>query len=182
MDGRILNTVNEKGNIIGKATREEIHEKGLLHMEIHVWFFTPDGKLIFQHRAKDKDTFPDALDATVGGHVEVNESYEDAAIKEVYEETGQTINVNDLTFITTTITNYFDKGTGMTNNAIRNVYAYRFDGRVSDLKVEENKAQGFEAIKVDDLFNLSKELQTRMIPGRIDEIGMSVIKKIKALI
>ena len=69
-DSRKLNIVDENDQIIGEDTRENIHRKGLLHREIHVWFYTPKSEIVFQHRAKNKDTFPDLLDATVGGHVE----------------------------------------------------------------------------------------------------------------
>ena len=70
-DNRKLNIIDENGNITGEETRENIHKQGLLHREIHVWFYTPKGEILFQHRAKDKDTYPDLLDATVGGHVEI---------------------------------------------------------------------------------------------------------------
>ena len=66
----LLEIINEHDEVIGLETRGKIHQDGLLHREIHVWFITPNGEIIFQHRAKDKDTYPDKLDATVGGHVE----------------------------------------------------------------------------------------------------------------
>src|SRR3990167_4461167 len=100
-DDRKLNIVGEDGEVIGEATREDIHKQGLLHREIHVWFFTPKDEIIFQHRAKDKDTYPDLLDATVGGHVEIGSDYEDSALKEMEEETGIKANKNDLHFIET---------------------------------------------------------------------------------
>lgn len=40
VDNRKLNIVDEDGNIIGEETRENIHKQGLLHREIHVWFYT----------------------------------------------------------------------------------------------------------------------------------------------
>lgn len=40
-DKRKLNIVDEAGEIIGFDTRENIHNQGLLHREIHVWFYTP---------------------------------------------------------------------------------------------------------------------------------------------
>ncbi|MCL4437679.1 NUDIX domain-containing protein [Patescibacteria group bacterium] len=82
-DNRKLNIVDESGNIIGEETRCNIHKNGLLHKEIHVWFYTPKGEIIFQHRAKNKDVYPDLLDATVGGHVEIGDDYEHAALKEI---------------------------------------------------------------------------------------------------
>ena len=88
IDDRKLSIIDESGKIIGERTREEIHTKGLLHKEIHVWLYTPKGEIIFQHREKDKDTYPNLLDATVGGHVEIGEDYDHAALKELQEETG----------------------------------------------------------------------------------------------
>lgn len=90
-----LNIVNENDEIIGQETRENIHKQGLLHHEVHVHFITPNKEIIFQHRAKDKDFYPDLLDATVGGHVEIGDTYEKTAIKETREETGLIINEED---------------------------------------------------------------------------------------
>ncbi|MFA6408418.1 MAG: NUDIX domain-containing protein [Candidatus Paceibacterota bacterium] len=182
MDARILNIVDEAGNVIGQTTRQEIHEKGLLHAEVHVWFYTPDGQLIFQHRAKDKDTWPDLLDATVGGHVEVGDTYEQTALKEAEEEAGVHIKPNDLFFLRTTITNSHDDVTGMTNHPRRNVYAYCYRGKLEDLKIEEGKALGFEAWPIDKLLNISKEGATKFIPSILDGTGIEIIKQIKDLI
>ena len=82
-DNRKLNIIDEDGKIIGEETRENIHNRGLLHREIHVWFYTAKDEIIFQHREKDKDTYPDLLDATVGGHVEIGSDYENTALQEL---------------------------------------------------------------------------------------------------
>lgn len=87
MDDR-LNVVDKNGAIIGEESRDVIHRNGLLHREVHVWLYTPDKELIFQHRAKDKETFPDLLDATAGGYVEIGDDWVTAALKELQEETG----------------------------------------------------------------------------------------------
>lgn len=182
MDSRILNVIDQEGNILREATRQEIHEKGLLHAEVHVWFYTPDGQIIFQHRAKDKDTWPDLLDATVGGHVEVGDTYEETALKECEEETGTVIKPEDLIFLRTTITSSLDEVTGMTNHPRRNVYAYCYKGDLKDLKIEEGKALGFEAWPIDKLLNLSEEEATRFIPSILDEMGIEIIKQIQDLV
>ena len=182
MDMRILNIINEKGDILGEATRQEIHEKGLLHAEVHVWFYTPGGQLIFQHRAKDKDTWPDLLDATVGGHVEVGDTYEQTALKEAEEETGAHIKPEDLIFLRTTITNSHDDVTGMTNHSRRTVYAYCYKGKIEDLKIEEGKALGFEEWPIDKLMNLSGEEAAKFIPSILDGTGIEIIKQIQELI
>jgi len=51
--------------------RNVAHKKGIAHEGVHLWVLklkqTPE--LLFQHRAKFKEMYPDCLDITVGGHV-----------------------------------------------------------------------------------------------------------------
>src|SRR3989338_3198176 len=122
-DLRILNIVNENDEIVDEATRTEIHQNGLLHRETHVWFYTPKGEVIFQHRAKDKDTYPDLLDASAGGHVEIGSDYLKTALAEVAEETGLKIAADDLRFITMVRSKNYDPVTKKTNNVLRAIYA-----------------------------------------------------------
>ena len=120
----ILNVVDEAGNIIGQDTRENIHKKGLLHREVHVWFYTPKGEIVFQLRGKNKDTFPDLLDASVGGHVELGSDYVDTALKETLEETGIGASKNELHLIKTLHKKGEDPVTGMINNVISVKYPF----------------------------------------------------------
>lgn len=177
-----LNIVDENDNIIGEDTRENIHKNGLLHREIHVWFYTPNDEIIFQHRAKDKDTYPNLLDASVGGHVEMNENYEEATVKEVEEETGLKIKDTDITFIVTTITKTFDSVTNTTNHALRKTFAYRYTGNIDDLKIEDGKGLGFEAWSIDNILNISDEDRTKFIPIIFGEKILDIFRKIKDLI
>jgi isopentenyldiphosphate isomerase len=163
-DGIILDIVDENDRVIGQAARKEIHKKGLLHREIHVWFITPRGEIIFQHRAKDKDTFPDLLDATVGGHVEQGGSYEETALKEMKEETGIDGDLKDL------------------HNTIRAQYAYMFQGDIKDLRIEKGRALGFETWPIDALSHLSLENKRKFIPLILGDDMLSLFKKMKALI
>lgn len=179
---RILEIVNEAGETIGQAPREEIHAKGLLHKEINVWFYTPEGNIIFQHRAEDKDTYPNLYDASVGGHVEIGQTYDEAAIQEIREEAGIEVNPENLHFISTVIIKSYDEVTGMTNHPRRNVYAYKFEGSVSDLKIEEGKALGFVVYPIEELFSLSESEKNKFIPTLLDDEGLKVFRAIQALI
>jgi isopentenyldiphosphate isomerase len=180
-DSRKLNIVDEEGKIIGTDTRENIHKKGLLHREIHVWFYTPNGELIFQHRAKDKDTYPDLLDVTVGGHVEIGDDYEDAMVKEVLEETGLSFDINEFQFLQRIKYKYFDPVTKMTNYAIAVDYAIKYIGDVKDLKIEKGKSLGFESWSFDKVFNLAPKEKIHFIPALLEDEFLSLYKKIQKI-
>jgi isopentenyldiphosphate isomerase len=182
IDTRILNIVSEDDEIVGEATRHDVHEKGLLHREVHVWLYNGKGELFFQKRAEDKDTFPGLLDASIGGHVEVGDSYEKTAVKEAMEETGLEINPADLKLAG--ILKYVsdDAITGKINNSIKHIFAYRFDGSANELKIEEGKATGFEVVKLDSLFNMSDFEKKRFIPNIFDDFYLNIFRKIKEFI
>lgn len=166
---QMLEVVDENDNVVGLEDRKKIHKDGLLHREIHVFFLTPNGEIIFQHRSKNKDTYPDKLDATVGGHVEPNDSYEKTAIKECKEETGLNIDPNKLFLMAKMRKKDFDQVTGMTNNTFRSQYAYLYEGPISDLQIENGKSIGFEAWKINDLSYISEEEKNKFIRVLIGE-------------
>ena len=71
--------------------KSEAHRKGLFHPTIHVWFYTPEGQVLFQKRAKNKDTFPSLWDVSVAGHIGAGEDIKEAALREIEEEIGLSV-------------------------------------------------------------------------------------------
>ena len=57
----------------------------------------------------------------------------------------------------------FDEATGLTNNTIRNQYAYLYESEISDLQIEDGRSQGFVAWKIDDLSHLSETDKNKFI-------------------
>ncbi len=178
----MLEVVDGNDNVTGLETRSKIHKEGLLHREAYVWFFTPNGEIVFQHRAKDKDTFPDKLDATVGGHVEPTMSYEETAVRETKEETGLEVKPEDLILLSKMNLREVDEVTGLINNTFRAEYFYLYKGLVKDLIVEEGKAIGFEAWKIDKLSSLLGEDKEKFRPIILSNKFLSLFKKMKTLI
>lgn len=177
-----LNIFDEAEKIIGQASRATIHRDGLLHQEVHVWFYTPLGEVIFQHRAPDKDSYPDLLDATVGGHVEIGSNYEATALKETAEETGLAITPADLLFIKKERRRTVDAVTGTINDCWGVVYAYEYQGLLSDLRAEAGKAVGFEAWPIEALLNIEPEEAKRFIPFYFQEQGREIFLALEKII
>lgn len=178
----MLEVVNDHDIVIGLETRKKIHSEGLLHREIHIFFMTPNAEIIFQHRAKDKDTYPDKLDATVAGHVEPKMSYEETAIKESVEETGVNIKLENLVLLAKIKLCEVDASTGLINNTIRVQYGYLYSDSVDTLLIEKGKAVGFEKWEIDTLSTLSEEDKNRFKPILLSKQFLSLFDKARNLL
>ena len=176
-----LNTIDEGDNIIGEDSRENIHRKGLLHREIHVWIYNKKGDILFQKRSMTKDTYPGLLDASVGGHVELNDNYDKTAIRELEEETDIKVNKSDLTYITKIRKNSYDKITGMTNNVIRAVYAYEYNNE-QEIKLEKGEADSLEFWSSEKIFNVSEKDKEKFISTVLSKEYIDIFRKIQGLI
>lgn len=92
-----VDILDSDGKYTGKtAFKSEAHKNGWFHPTVHVWFFTLDGKVLIQQRAKNKVTHPLLWDVSVAGHIGAGEQIKDAAIREVKEEIGLEIIADDL--------------------------------------------------------------------------------------
>jgi isopentenyl-diphosphate delta-isomerase type 1 len=81
--------VDESGTVIGSASRRECHSGSkLLHPVIHLHVFNRKGDLLLQKRSEKKDIQPGKWDTSVGGHVDLGETVEDALFREAGEELG----------------------------------------------------------------------------------------------
>jgi isopentenyl-diphosphate delta-isomerase type 1 len=88
MTKEIFDIVDEDDKVIGKATRNEVHNKKLIHRSVMFFIFDKKWRILVTQRTKEKDMFPEYWSITLGGHVNSEESYDDAVIREVKEEAG----------------------------------------------------------------------------------------------
>ncbi len=169
---QILNVVDDKDKIIGKETRENIHKKGLLHREVHVFFVTPQKEMIFERRSKQKEIYPGLLDACIGCHVERGDSYKKAAFNEIKNKTGLPINVADLIFVDKEEIKSQPLVKGIVNNAFKSKYLFIYDNAVTNLK--SGTGEEFEAWPIDKLLNMSDAESQRFVPN----LNQSTIKSL----
>ena len=88
-----VDVMDAEGRYTGEKVLKSIaHSKGLFHPTVHIWFYTRDGYILIQQRGRNKSTFPLLWDVSVAGHVSSGESIKNAAIREIEEEVGLTIN------------------------------------------------------------------------------------------
>ncbi|HVU33069.1 MAG TPA: NUDIX domain-containing protein [Opitutaceae bacterium] len=83
-----FDVVNERDEVISRATRREVHATGLWHRAVHVLVFDADGRVFLQKRSMLKDLSPGLWDSSCSGHLDSGEDYDAAAIRELGEEIG----------------------------------------------------------------------------------------------
>lgn len=84
----IFDIVNDSDEVIGSASRNEVHKRGLKHRSVHLLIFNKRGSVLLQKRSMKKDSFPGVWDSSVSGHVDSGEDYDKAVIRESWEELG----------------------------------------------------------------------------------------------
>jgi isopentenyl-diphosphate Delta-isomerase len=84
----IIPFVNEKDEILGYTTLEEIDKKGLTYRVSALWVTNSKGKILLARRAFTKSHHPGKWGPAAAGTVEKGESYEVNIIKEAEEELG----------------------------------------------------------------------------------------------
>lgn len=88
MSEEIFDVVNERDEVIGQRPRREVHQLGLRHRAVHVLVFNSRGEVFLQKRSMKKDCFPGVWDSSASGHLDVGESYDACAARELREELG----------------------------------------------------------------------------------------------
>ena len=120
--------VDEQDNILGYKSRYECHHnKSLIHRTVGTAIFNTKNELLLLKRSKTKDLGAGLWDVSSAGHVNKNESYEQAARRELFEELGIE---NPLIFHSKTIFSDSDE------TEMQVLFTTKYDGKVTTNKEE----------------------------------------------
>lgn len=145
MQDEYIDIVTKTGEPTGySALKSEVHSKGLYHNTVHIWFYTPQGEILLQQRAKTKRIKPLLWDVSVAGHIDAGETILDGAVREIKEEIGLKVEASDLHKI-----GVFDCFKTYPNGVIDNEFHHTF---ISELKEDFNalvpQKEEVEALKL----------------------------------
>lgn len=149
-----LDIIDQKGNLTGKKElRSIVHENGLWHRTVHVYFYrivSNEIEFLVHLRSKNKSGHPNCWDTRFGGHLEVAQTFEQAAKREVSEETGLNIEINDL--LLGRISTY----DGEKNKEVTQVYYYEFNDGLEKISFDDGEVQ---EVKWMSIANIKKALE-----------------------
>ena len=176
----ILDVVNERDELIGHAERDEVHRLGLVCRLAYVCFYTADREVILQKRSDTKKNDAGKLTTTVSGHVASGQDYLEAAVRETLEESGVEVEASDLTSLGVVRADYI-QGTYL-SNAMRGLFAYKFDGSITDLKVEDIDGAGFVKLPIEELERQLDSEPEKFATVLTDKVGRDLVQGIKSLL
>ena len=92
----LVDVIDDAGNTIAVVTRREMRTRKLPHRCTYVLVFNARGELFIHLRTPTKDIFPSYWDIAIGGVVSAGESFSIGASREVREELGTEIFLEEL--------------------------------------------------------------------------------------
>jgi len=133
--------VDENDNVTGFASLEKVWRDGLYHRVASVFVQDNHGCFLLQLRSGNVKIYPGCWDHAAGGHVDQDQTYEQAAITELAEETG--LHDQQLTVLGTHRTNTTEHG--RTINQFERAYLARVhhDIKLTPKPDEVSKLQWF---------------------------------------
>lgn len=98
----LVEVLYEDGKSTGKnISKFEAHKNGVCHGISAIGLIDNEGRLLISKRNKTKKDEPNKWDLSSAGHVDINETPENAAIREMYEELSIKLEKKDLILIDT---------------------------------------------------------------------------------
>jgi 16S rRNA (adenine1518-N6/adenine1519-N6)-dimethyltransferase len=82
----LLPVVDADDQVIGLEKRCDIHSQGFLHRAVSILVLNSQGEVYLQQRSRLKDTYPLKWTTSASGHVDPDETYLMAAVRELKEE------------------------------------------------------------------------------------------------
>lgn len=168
MADELVDIVDENNQPTGEQKmKSEAHQFGFWHRVIHVWLYDKNQGVLLQLRAKTKKLFPDVWDVVVGGHVSAGEDLIISAVREAKEELNLNIDPQKLSLfkIFTAKIRFND----VVNNEFIYIYTLPFDGKISDLKLQDEEVQDVKFFTLTDLQNQLTSNPNKFIDHYVNE-------------
>ncbi|MDC9722211.1 MAG: NUDIX domain-containing protein [Urechidicola sp.] len=155
MADELIDILNDDITVKKTCLKSEAHKHGHLHASVHVWFYTKSGEILFQKRSTNKIAFPNLWDVSVAGHISSGETAIKSALREVKEEIGLSVTINELKKIGS-FKEFHQHKIDFIDNEIHLIYIGELSTPLNQLKIQEEELSAIKLIPID---TFKKELE-----------------------
>ncbi len=176
----LVDVLDKNGNATGiSKSILEVHKDGSWHQASHVWIFNSKGEIILQKRAEKGMYFPGLWDISAAGQTSKGEDPDETAIRELYEEIGIKVDSKKLKKIEVRKVSMNVPKKNYYNNEFDHIYLYRFNGDISELKLQKREVDHIKFMPIDrfELEIQDPELYKKYVPH--GEYYFDIIKAIR---
>ncbi|TGV00402.1 NUDIX hydrolase [Flavivirga rizhaonensis] len=153
-----IDIVTKEGKPTGKSELKSIiHQKGLYHNTVHIWFYTKKGDILLSQRSAKKTICPLMWDVSVAGHIDSGETIKQAAVRETKEEIGISISENDLKKIGV-FECFQTYKSGIIDNEFHNTFICELKVPMSKLIPQEEEVEALKLVSFSNFKDLIKNI------------------------
>ena len=159
---------------IGCEDRDIVHQKGLWHKTVHCWLYDDLGNIYFQIRKSSQKLY-----TTASGHVQAGESVKQAFRREVMEEIGIKVDIENslLVEITAWRMDKIKNDQPFIDRAFANVYLNKVDDDKISFVLCEDEVSGLVKVNATDCLKLLykdiKEVPAEKITTERENISLT---------
>ncbi|WP_298537156.1 NUDIX domain-containing protein [uncultured Algibacter sp.] len=143
-----IDIADQDGNLLGEtALKSVIHKKGLYHHTTHIWFYTKQGDILLSQRSANKTICPLMWDVSVAGHIDAGETPEEGGIREIHEEIGLKISLEDLQKIGV-FECFQSYDNGIIDNEFHNTFICELKVPLNELTPQEEEVEALKLVSL----------------------------------
>ena len=176
----LFGVVDENGMPTGEIIeRSEAHRLGKPHRTSHVWIVRKKGErveILLQKRCEQKDSYPGCYDISSAGHIPAGDDFVESALRELKEELGVCVGVEQLEFCgihRKTIDEVFH-GARFIDRQISKVFILWLDKEAGDFSIQREE---IESVRWFDFEECKEAVINNSIPHCIDIQELHLIEE-----
>jgi isopentenyldiphosphate isomerase len=149
-----IDVATKDGALTGRRELKSIiHQKGLYHHTSHVWLYTKKNEILLAQRSAKKAICPLLWDVSVAGHIDAGETPKGAAVREIKEEIGLEIPIEQLKLIG--VFNCFQNyDNGLIDNEFHNTFIAELKVDISELSPQKNEVEALKLVTFNEFETL----------------------------
>ena len=169
----LLDIVDENGNFTGEVMeREKVHNLNLLHWEVAILIVNSKKQILLQKRSANKRFSPNKW-GLCAGHVDSGENIDASALREVEEEIGLKLSLDDLKVLEKMEV----KKRNVNSHIVRVYYAIC---NQENFKIQEEELSEVKWFNIDEVINMIKNNDDSLTLK--SESWLKLLEKLKMIV